>query len=384
MRVGLVCPYSFDVHGGVQSHVRELAGALVGLGHDVGVLAPGEQSPRLPAYVTTTGRTVPMPYNGSVARVSFGPLVAARVRRWLADGDFDVLHLHEPATPSVSVLALWAARVPVAATFHTAQDRTWALETSASTLLRSGLGKIGAHIVVSTEARRTMGRYLDAEPVVIPNGVHTARFGPRPRRARPAVPTIAFVGRVDEPRKGFPVLLAAMPEILRRHPAARLVVVGGGSRTTLRGVAAEVAARVELRGPVGDRAKARVLAEADVLVAPNTGGESFGIVLVEAMAARTAVVASDLPAFRAVLDDGRHGALFPPGDPSALAAAVTGLLDAPAQRRALVRRAGAAATAYDWATVAPRVSEVYADLGRRLDPCRSRTSTPPPDAAQTA
>lgn len=363
MRVGLVCPYSFDVHGGVQSHVRELAAALHGLGHDVAVLAPGEQPGELPGYVTTTGRTVPMPYNGSVARVSFGPLVAGRVRRWLADGQFDVVHIHEPATPSVSVLALWAARAPLVATFHTASERTRTLETSAATFLRAGLAKLEAHVVVSEEAERTMARYLDADPVVIPNGVDTRRFAAGARR--PGFPTVAFVGRVDEPRKGFDVLLRSWGRIASRRPGARLLVVGAGARPArLRSLPPAVADSVELLGPLDDPAKAAVLAQADVVVAPNTRGESFGIVLVEAMASGAAVVASDLPAFRRVLGDGSHGILFPTGDPRALAEAVSGLLDDPSRSAALGRGARSAAAAYDWSAVAPQVAEVYARVLR--------------------
>jgi phosphatidyl-myo-inositol alpha-mannosyltransferase len=366
MRVGLVCPYSFDVHGGVQSHVRELAAALRALGHDASVLGPGEQAGALPDYVTTTGRTVPMPYNGSVARVSFGPLVAGRVRRWLAEGRFDVVHIHEPATPSVSVLALWAAQVPLVATFHTASERTWTLETSAATFLRAGLAKLDAHVAVSQEAERTMARYLDVEPVVIPNGVDTRRFAAGARSAGP--PTVAFVGRVDEPRKGFEVLLRSWRRVVARHPGARLLVVGAGARPArLRSLPPEVVSSVDLLGPLDDTAKAAVLARADVVVAPNTHGESFGIVLVEAMAAGAAVVASDLPAFRRVLGDGRHGVLFPTGDAPALARAVCGLLDDPSRSVALGESARGAASAYDWSAVTPRVADVYAGLlaGRR-------------------
>ncbi len=362
MRVGLVCPYSFDVHGGVQNHVRDLAAELVGLGHEVAVLAPGEQAVGLPGYVTTTGRTVPMPYNGSVARVAFGPLVAARVRRWLAAGRFDVVHIHEPATPSVSVLALWAARQPVVATFHTAQERSWALETTAATFLRAGLAKIDGHIVVSEEARRTMARYLDVRPRLIPNGVHVSRFdGRRPRRD--TGPHLAFVGRLDEPRKGLPVLLQALPAVLERHPATRLTVVGGGSaRGLLRRLPAAVADRVRFVGPLDDAGKARVLAEADVLVAPNTHGESFGVVLVEAMAAGAAVAASDLPAFDEVLGHGRLGALFTAGAPAALAQAVSDLIEDEVGRRRLVDRAITVARDYDWAVLAPQILDVYADV----------------------
>jgi phosphatidylinositol alpha-mannosyltransferase len=367
MRIGLVCPYSFDVHGGVQNHVRALAQDLTATGHHVQVLAPGEQGrggpDRLPGYVTTTGRAIAMPYNGSVARVSFGPLVAARVRRWLAAGRFDVLHIHEPATPSVSVLSLWASRGPVVATFHTAQERSRTLETSAATVLRVGLTKISAHIAVSEDARQTMERYLDVAPVVIPNGVRIQDFtaaGPaRHRAGRP--PTVVFVGRLDEPRKGLPVLLRALPGIVARHPGARLVVVGAGNpRSALRGLDPRLADRVEVVGPVGDGAKAQLLAGADVLVAPNTHGESFGVVLVEAMAARTAVVASDLPAFRRVLGGGAFGELCRPSEPSALADAVCRLLSDPDHRGRLVRRAAAAAAAYDWSVVTPRIVDVYA------------------------
>jgi phosphatidylinositol alpha-mannosyltransferase len=367
MRVGLVCPYSFDVHGGVQNHVLDLAAQLVSLGHEVGVLAPGEGSAHLPAYVTTTGRTVPMPYNGSVARVSFGPLVAGRVRRWLAQGRFDVVHIHEPATPSVSVLALWGVRAPVVATFHTAQERTWALETTAATFLRAGLAKIDEHIAVSEEARRTMSRYLDVEPTVIPNGVHVERFAAVPTASGSrSGPRLAFVGRIDEPRKGLPLLLDALPRILAKHPQAGLTVVGGGdSRGLVRRLPAPVAERVHFAGALDDAGKARVLAESDVLVAPNTHGESFGVVLLEAMAAGTAVAASDLPAFRTVLADGAHGALFRAGSAQHLGHTVGALLDDGARRLCVVDRARGVAQGYDWGVVAPRIVEVYSRARRR-------------------
>lgn len=370
MRVGLVCPYSFDVHGGVQNHVLDLAAELVALGHEVAVLAPGERRDHLPAYVTTTGRTVAMPYNGSVARVSFGPLVAGRVRRWLAQGRFDVVHIHEPATPSVSVLALWAARVPVVATFHTAQERSWALETTAATFLRAGLAKIDRHIAVSEEAHRTMARYLDVEPTLIPNGIHVGRFAEalvevEVEAAADPGARLAFVGRMDEPRKGLEVLLEAFPEILRHRPATRLTVVGGGcDRSLTRRLPAEVLGRIDFPGPLDDEDKARVLAEADVLVAPNTHGESFGVVLLEAMAAGAAVVASDLPAFRSVLGDGAHGVLFPVGAADGLADAVRRVLDDPLGRRRVVDRARAVARAHDWGVLAPRVADVYARATR--------------------
>ena len=389
MRIGLVCPYSFDVHGGVQHHVRSLAASLHALGHQVAVLAPGEQPDadggRAPAYVTTTGRAIAMPYNGSVARVAFGPLVAARVRRWLADGRFDVLHIHEPATPSVSVLALWAARAPVVATFHTSQERSRTLETSAATLLRAGLAKIEGHIAVSEAARETMARYLEVTPTLVPNGVHLADLVPdraAPARADDTAPTLLFLGRLDEPRKGLSVLLAALPSIARRHPTVRLVVAGAGNGpAVVRALPEEVRHRVEVRGIVDEAAKARLLAGADVLVAPNTHGESFGIVLVEAMAAGTAVVASDLPAFRRVLDDGSLGRLCTPGDPDGLAREVTRVLADRDGRARLADRAAVAAAAYDWPVLTPRILEVYRSVLRRPRAVAAGLSGPLPALA---
>ena len=384
LRVGLVCPYSLDVPGGVQNHVLGLARTLDGRGHDVAVLAPGarpeESAAPLPAYVTTTGWAVPVPHNGSVARVAFGPVTATRVRRWLDRGRFDLLHLHEPATPSPSVLALWAARTPVVATFHTAQDRGWALGTSAATVLRPGLRKIAAHVAVSEAAGHTLTRYLPVDPVVVPNGIDRRMFtdptaatgattpaaaATAPRTSAGPAPHLLFVGRLDEPRKGLRLLLDALPAVRACHPGTRLTVVGPGPRPDL---PAALAGAVRFAGPVGDAEKAALLRAADVLVAPNTGGESFGIVLAEAMASGTAVVASDLLPFRAVLDQGRCGVLFRTGDPHALAEAVDRVLGDASLRRDVARRALAASAAYDWSSVTTRVEQVYDDvLGVRAD-----------------
>jgi phosphatidylinositol alpha-mannosyltransferase len=360
VRVGLVCPYSLAAHGGVQNHVLGLADALRERGHEARVLAPGDPGEETPTHVTTIGRAIPVPYNGSVARVSFGPLVARRVRRWLESGRFDVVHIHEPATPSVSVLALWATTSPVVATYHTAQERPRALELSAATFLRPGLAKVLAHVAVSEAAGRTMARYLDVTPVVIPNGVDTALYRAGPPASRSgAGPTLAFVGRVDEPRKGFDVLLRALPAIVDRHPAARLEVVGEASAAALAGVPGPLRRRVRLLGPVTDVEKAALLARADLVVAPNTHGESFGIVLVEAMAAGSPLVASDLPAFRDLLRDGEVGALFRTGDADDLARQALRLLADPVARLGLADAARRTSACYDWAAVAPRLLGVY-------------------------
>jgi phosphatidylinositol alpha-mannosyltransferase len=363
VRVGLVCPYSFDVPGGVQFHVRDLAEHLIEVGHHVSVLAPADDDTPVPPYVSPAGRSVPVKYNGSVARVNFGPVSATRVRRWLSEGEFDVLHIHEPATPSLALLALWAAEGPIVATFHTANLRSRAMQ-AAYPVLRPGLEKVSARIAVSEDARRTVVEHLGGDAVVIPNGVYVDRFAGAPRRAEwegtRARPTAAFVGRLDEPRKGLPVLAAAVPAVLARHPGARFLVLGrGDGEDALEALPPAAAGAVELLGPLDDASKASLLRSVDAYVAPHTGGESFGIVLVEAMSAGAPVVASDLGAFRRVLDDGDLGVLFPTGDAAALAAVLSDLLDDAPRREKVAARASAAVRRYDWSTVAASVIDVY-------------------------
>ncbi|MBD3784684.1 MAG: glycosyltransferase, partial [Micrococcales bacterium] len=179
MRIGMVCPYSFEVPGGVQFHVRDLAEVFLAQGHEVSVLAPADDDAELPAYLTSCGRAVPVRYNGSVARLTFGPVTSARVTRWLEAGGFDVVHLHEPVTPSVSLMALWAAEEPVVATFHTSTVRSRAMH-AANPLLRPSLEKIRGRIAVSEDAARTVRRHLGGDTYIIPNGVHVERFAQAP------------------------------------------------------------------------------------------------------------------------------------------------------------------------------------------------------------
>jgi phosphatidylinositol alpha-mannosyltransferase len=363
VRIGLVCPYSFDVPGGVQFHVRDLAEHLIGNGHEVSVLAPADDDTPVPEYVEAAGRAVPVKYNGSVARLTFGPVSAARVRRWLAGGSFDVLHIHEPVSPSLSLLALWAAQGPIVATFHTANLRSRAMQ-AAYPVLRPSLEKISARIAVSEDARRTLVEHLGGDAVVIPNGVYVDRFATAAScpqwQGTLDRPTVAFIGRIDEPRKGLPVLAAAVPAVLARCPGARFLVLGRGEGDdALCGLDPVSRAAVELLGPRDDADKRALLRSVDAYVAPHTGGESFGIVLVEAMSAGVPVVASDLGAFRRVLDEGEFGVLFSAGDGAALADALVKVLVDPAARAALATGASAAVRRYDWGRVAGQVLTVY-------------------------
>jgi phosphatidylinositol alpha-mannosyltransferase len=361
VRIGIVCPYSFDVPGGVQSHVRDLAESLIGLGHEVSVLGPADDDAALPSYVVSAGRAVPVPYNGSVARLAFGPLSAARVRRWLANGKFDVLHVHEPFSPSLSMLAVLSARGPVVATFHTAMTRSRAM-SAVQGMLQVVSEKITGRIAVSELARKVQVEHLGHSAWEIPNGVDVARFAlAEPMPGWPGEGgAIGFLGRFSEPRKGFPILRDAFARLAPARPGLRLLVAGRGEvDEAVEDLAPEIRDRIVFLGMVSESDKARMLRSIDVYVAPNTGGESFGMILTEAMAAGTPVAASDLDAFRRVLDGGRAGALFPTGDVEALAEVLGRLLDEPATGARLAARARGVVAGFDWPAVTSRVLEVY-------------------------
>src|ERR1700691_3055625 len=313
-----------------------LAETLIDLGHHVSVISPADDDTPLPGYVVPAGRAVPVPYNGSVARLAFGFLSASRVKRWLKEGGFDVLHVHEPAAPSLSLLACWVADGPIVATVHTAIPRSRAMH-AAEPILQSALEKISGRIAVSEAARTTLVEHSGGDAVLIPNGVPVKKFekaDPLPGWPGPGG-ALGFLGRMDEPRKGFTILVRAF-EML-----------------------AELRDRIVLLGQVSDADKVRVYHSVDVFCAPNTGGESFGIVLAEAMAAGAPIVASDLEAFRQVLRRGQAGELFPNGNAAELAAAAGRLLDQPARRAELSAAASAAVRAYDWPVVGRDVGRVY-------------------------
>ncbi|MEJ8633815.1 MULTISPECIES: glycosyltransferase family 4 protein [Streptomyces] len=374
MKVGIVCPYSWDVPGGVQFHIRDLAEHLIRLGHEVSVLAPADDETPLPPYVVSAGRAVPVPYNGSVARLNFGFLSAARVRRWLHDGTFDVIHIHEPASPSLGLLSCWAAQGPIVATFHTSNPRSRAM-IAAYPILQPALEKINARIAVSEYARRTLVEHLGGDAVVIPNGVDVGFFeGAEPKAEWQSDSardpdggdggrrggTIGFIGRIDEPRKGLPVLMKALPKILAECPDTRLLVAGRGDEDeAVASLPKEMRDRVEFLGMVSDEDKARLLRSVDLYIAPNTGGESFGIILVEAMSAGAPVLASDLDAFAQVLDQGSAGELFANEDADALASAAVRLLGDPARRAELRERGSKHVRRFDWSTVGADILSVY-------------------------
>ncbi len=361
MKIGIVCPYAWDVPGGVSAHVHDLAIALIRRGHTVSVLAPAESDEGLPDFVVSTGKPKAVRYNGSVARLSFGPVTARKVSRWIAEGEFDVLHVHEPLAPSLSVLAIWAAKGPIVATWHSSMDRSRML-VSLNRLALTAMEKITARIAVSEAARTTLVEHVGGDAIIIPNGVDTTEF--TNATALPGWPglgkAIVFLGRVDEPRKGLAVLVNAAPKIVAQFPDIRFLIAGPGDATDLlNNLADSVAQHFVTLGMISAEDKPSVLASGNIYVAPNTGGESFGIVLLEAMATGTPVVASDLTAFARVLDSGKAGALFHNEESDDLAEVICNLLTNESELRRLTVAGHERANEFDWATVAKRIETVY-------------------------
>jgi phosphatidylinositol alpha-mannosyltransferase len=362
VKVGLVCPYEWTVPGGVGNHVRALAGELRRLGHQVDVLAPAERPVLEPGFVGLGG-SLAVPYNGSVARIAIGPRTLVRVRRALARGGYDLLHVHEPLSPSVGLLAVANTSVPTVGTFHANLDRSLALR-AASPLLRRVYHRLAARIAVSASARDTWQGQFGGTMAVVPNGVAPEFFaGPQPLRGwNAAGPTVLFVGRL-EPRKGLAYLVRAFLRLKPRFPAARLLVVGRDRGHQQDKAMAMVPPRLRpdlvFVGSVPQAELPSYYASADVFCAPSLGGESFGIVLAEAMAVGLPVVCSDIGGYRDVVRNGSEGLLVPPRDPEALAEALAGLLDNPARRAAMGEAAAVAARRYAWEVVAGEVAEVY-------------------------
>jgi phosphatidyl-myo-inositol alpha-mannosyltransferase len=319
VRIALVCPYSLSRPGGVQGQVLGLARALSAAGHDAMVLAPADgpfEARDLGSKVVVLGRSLPVPANGSVAPVSLGPVGAVRAVQAIGRAGIDVVHLHEPLAPGAGYACLVACRQPKVGTFHRAGAST--AYRLLAPLARSAAGRLDVRCAVSPEALCTAERALGGEYQVVGNGVELDRFSsvaPWPTDG----PTVLFVGR-HERRKGLGVLLEAFGRVAEVQPDSTLWVVGQGPETDALRAGAPPGARIRWLGRVDDDELASRLRGAHVFCAPSLGGESFGVVLLEAMAARTAVVASAIPGYAYVADD--HALLVTPGDAGALADAL--------------------------------------------------------------
>lgn len=354
-KVGMVCPYDWSYPGGVRTHIEGLSSALRNKGIEVEIMAPAS-SPEASIYAL--GKTVGIPYNGSVARLNFSLAARGRIAKRLRRGDIDLLHIHEPFSPSVSFLALMQSSLPTVATFHMSRERSVAYFVARPLLEHFGR-KIDHRIVVSEAARSLITRYLPPRPgaeTLLPNAIEVARY--REASPDPALesikPFVLFVGR-NEPRKGLAVLLQAMKKV-REVTNASLVVGGAGSEEIL-GLSGEIPEWVHALGSVPQERLPSVYASADVFCAPSLGGESFGLILTEGMATGRPVVASDIPGYRYAAGDAV--AFCPPGDPSALAASLISVLTDPHLAADMSKRAESRAREFDWEVLVDRVIEIY-------------------------
>ena len=359
LKIGIVCPYGWDTPGGVQNHVRDLAEFLIAAGHKVSVLAPAIDEEQLPDYVVSAGKPISIPYNGAVARVLFGPIAYARVRQWIGSGEFDLLHLHEPAIPSISLLACWAAEGPMVGTFHAAAKRQKVI-FAIGPILEPAIEKLSARIAVSEAARLTLTDHLETDAIVVPNGIYAKRYSAGNYQQKWAGNTIGFIGRFEEPRKGLKVLVDALPIIARFAPDVKVFVAGPGDpKEFVKEIDPELRNRFEFLGRISEQEKADFMSSVSLYVAPNTGGESFGIILAEALAGGACVVASDIPAFDSLLGAGEFGALFESENSKDLAKVIIDLLRDENKRKELARTGKKHAQVFDWDVVAEQIFSIY-------------------------
>lgn len=371
MKIGLVSPYDWSYPGGVRDHVWHLANEFIAQGHEVRILAPasGPQRKVPEKHVYKIGWTTPIPANGSIARVAaFDPALTLRVRRVLQREKFDILHIHEPLVPGLSLAALRGSQTVTVGTFHTASEvsltSTFNLAyASLVPLLRPLWRRLDGRIVVSNAAHKFITHYFPAEYCVIPNGVHLENLS---QAARPfpefmdGKQNILFLGRFEK-RKGAKYLLRAIPAIRETHPNTRFIFVGEGRLRAgfQRYVERKGWRDVIFTGYVPDEDKARYFASAHVFCAPATGGESLGIVLLEAMAAGVPIVASNISGYATVITHGADGLLTPPRSSEDLAAAVGQLLTYEPLRLRFIHAGRQKAHDYAWPHVAAQVLDYY-------------------------
>jgi phosphatidylinositol alpha-mannosyltransferase len=388
MKLALVSPYDFAYPGGVTEHVSHLAEQFHARGHEVHIVAPSsgdetESVTSVAAPVHRIGRVVSIPANGSVARITLSLRSYLQAKRLLREQEYDLVHLHEPMMPALPLTVLRHSNTTNIGTFH-AYRNTPLTYFYGKPILQPFFRKLHGHIAVSTAARDFVGEYFPSDYRVIPNGIDFPRFNTRlapPEELSDSRPTVLFVGRLEK-RKGLRYLLRAWPMVLERQPDARLVVVGRGR--PLEGYKRFAARQgwspedVIFAGYVPAEDLPRYYQACDVFCAPNTGQESFGIVLLEAMAACAPIVASDIPGYRDVVTNGVEGLLVERQNPGALADALSRLLNSP-DLRASMRRAGQQkAQRFDWPRVAGDVFSFYQEVLERRER-RELEAEPQPD-----
>ncbi len=378
LRVALVSPYDIGTPSGVNVHIANLANALRQRGHHAWIFAPGRHDVEAAEGITLMGRSIPVPSGGSLARVTFSPRSGRRVKKELARHDFNVIHLHEPLVPVVPMQFMRLSNAHKIGTFHTARENGSRLYDFNHRLLRRWARTLDGRIAVSTAAARLVSHYFPGHYEVIPNGIDFDRFATRvlaPPEIESLQPYVLFVGRFEE-RKGLPVLLEAFRAVQARLPHVRLVVAGQGSRRQQYEQYAEDLNihGVHFAGHVPNELLPAYYQHAAAFCAPNTGNESFGMVLIEALAAGTPVVASNIDGFREVVRDGEHGILVPPLDTAGLADALCRVLTNDALAASLRLKGFERARDFSWDSVVDRVVEYYESVLER--PPRSALEEP--------
>jgi phosphatidylinositol alpha-mannosyltransferase len=369
MKIGLVTPYVYPLPGGVNQHVRYLYGNLRLRGHDVRIISASHGLQRASeGDIIRIGKGFSLPVNGSVGTITLSPRFVSQVRTMLERERFDLLHFHEPFVPFLSTVVLRLSQSVNIATFHAFGGFSPSYEFG-SRVMRGEAARLDGRIAVSGAAKHFIDHYFPGEYKVIPNGVDVERF----QRAVPIArwqdgpKNLLFVGRF-EPRKGLLELLKAYRILRKAGCDCRLLVVGGGplGREGRRYIATRRLRGVEFLGRVSDEEKAQLFRTADVYISPATGGESFGIVLLEAMAAGTAIVASDIHGYKGVVRRGREGLLVPPREPKEIAGAIARLLRDDELRRAMGEAGRIRATEFSWERVTAKVDDYYGVVIRRL------------------
>jgi phosphatidylinositol alpha-mannosyltransferase len=375
MKIAMVSPYDFAIRGGVQTHVVELSNALIGSGHDVRVLAPctGDRSvyDLRKAPLETFGRTIPFRTAGSVARISLSVWYQRKLKSIFGSERFDIVHIHEPLMPMFGLMAGYYSPSPTIGTFHAYNEGTGHGYYFWKPVLKRGAARLSGRIAVSEPAKEFANKYFPGDYTVIPNGVnfdHFATPAPRPTVYKDNAFNLFFVGRMAEKRKGLKYLLGAYSMLKWKYPELRLIVGGPGvpDRDSYRMMGERGIDDVIFIGPVSDEDLPAYYQHADLFCAPNTGKESFGMVLVEAMAAGAAVAASDIAGFREVMTDGREGLLVEPKSEQAMASAIERLILDAGERTQMAINGRMHARQYDWAKVAAQVESHYATVLGRL------------------
>jgi phosphatidylinositol alpha-mannosyltransferase len=369
MKIGLVTSYNYSFPGGVVKHISYLAHYFTRWGHKVKIIAPclekgthyfGEE-------VTPVGRPLPVPFGGSVARIPLSPWLPAQIHKILNQEKFDVIHLHEPFTPMLCVSMLLLSNCVNVGTFHACYNKPrtyWIFKP----LLTRWVPRLHGKIAVSQAALDYASHHLPGDYRIIPNGIDIERFsanGSKPKYLADDKMNILFVGRLEK-RKGLSYLISACAKVKQSFPYFRLTVVGPGTR--LRGGYEEqvkdlgLYENVVFTDFVPDEELPEYYRSADIFCSPATGGESFGIVLLEAMASGKPVVASNIGGYASVLAHGEDGLLVPPKDDDALAQSLLTLIKDESLRNAMGSKGRIEAEKYSWENVARQVMDFYEDL----------------------